>query len=351
MPDAPPNIFALLEHAASTREVPGAVALAGTADKQDEWAVGVQRYEGAAVSAETRYDLASLTKVVATLPATLRLVGEGEVGLEDKVKKFFSHAGWFQEPSLAEVTVRQLLTHTSGLPAWKPLFALVSERRTAFANVLQTGLEQPGAYSYSDLGFILLGAIIERVTGERQDVFVKRTIFDPLGMSQTGYGPVENVPVAATEDCGWRGEVLEGVVHDENAFVLEGVAGHAGLFGTAEDLGRYARAWLEYNPILGPEDLLHNAITEQVSGETRRGLGWQLAGKDSSAGATASEQAYGHTGFTGTSLWLEPVQGWYGVLLTNRVHPSRFDGQGFGGQGIHTLRRTFYEAVARRFTT
>lgn len=343
MPDAT-DITALLEQATRTREVPGAVAVAGTLDRQDVWTVGVQRYGGAAVSTATRYDLASLTKVVATLPAVLRLVGDGEVGLEDKVKKFFSHAGWFQEPSLADVTIRQLLTHTSGLPAWKPLFALVSERRTAFANVLQTELEQPDAYSYSDLGFILLGAIVERVTGEQQDSFVKKHIFDPLGMSETGYGPVAGVPVAATEDCGWRGEVLEGVVHDENAFVLGGIAGHAGLFGTSRDLGLYARAWLEYNPILGPETLLREALSEQVSGETRRGLGWQLAGEGSSAGSFASNRAYGHTGFTGTSLWLEPSQGWYGVLLSNRVHPSRFD-----GQTIHPLRRAFYEQVARTF--
>ena len=339
-----PDIAALLEQAANTREVPGAVAVAGTLEIQNEWAVGVQRYGGAAVSAATRYDLASLTKVVATLPAILRLVGDGEVGLEDKVKKFFSHAGWFQETSLADATIRQLLTHTSGLPAWKPLFAWVSERRTAFANVLQTELEKSGEYNYSDLGFILLGAIIERVAGERQDSFVKKHIFDPLGMSETGYGSVSGVPVAATEDCGWRGEVLEGVVHDENAFVMEGVAGHAGLFGTARDLGLYARAWLEYNPVLGPEALLRSTITEQVSGETRRGLGWQLAGAGSSAGSLASKSAYGHTGFTGTSLWLEPSQGWYGVLLSNRVHPSRFD-----GQAIHALRRTFYEQVAQRF--
>ena len=338
-----PDITALLEQAANTREVPGAVAVAGTLEIQNEWVVGVQRYGGQAVSAATRYDLASLTKVVATLPAVLQLVGKGEIVLEDKVKRFFGHAGWFQEPPLANVTIRQLLTHTSGLPAWKPLFALVSERHTAFANVLQTELEQPGAYSYSDLGFILLGAIVERVAGERQDVFVKKHVFDPLGMSETGYGPVTGVPVAATEDCGWRGEVLEGTVHDENAFVLDGVAGHAGLFGTSRDLSVYAQAWLEYDPALGPESLLQSAVNEHTTGEVRRGLGWQLADKDSSAGSLASDRAYGHTGFTGTSLWIEPAQGWYGVLLSNRVHPSRF-----GGQNIHALRRAFYEAVARR---
>ncbi|CAN5907783.1 serine hydrolase domain-containing protein [soil metagenome] len=339
---------ALLGNAIGTEATPGVapglVALGGTKDRSEEVAaLGVQRYGGAAVTPTTRYDLASLTKVVATLPSILRLVSDGELNLEDKVGKFFSNAGWFQTPSLAEVTVRQLLTHTSGLPAWKPLFATVSERPTAVANVLQTGLEHaPGTFVYSDFGFILLGAIVERVSGLRQDDFVEKHVFEPLGMKDTRYGPVPPQNVAATEDCGWRGQVLQGVVHDENAFVMDGVAGHAGLFGTAGDLGRYAQAWLNWDVSLGDAAVLRAAVEERVIAEqVRRGLGWQLAGAGSSAGDLASEAAFGHTGFTGTSLWIDPVQGWFAVLLTNRIHPTRL-----GGEGIQALRRAFHDEVA-----
>ncbi|CAN5887982.1 serine hydrolase domain-containing protein [soil metagenome] len=337
----------LLETAVTARTIPGAVAVAGTADSVEEVAaLGVRRYGGAAVTPDTRYDLASLTKVAATLPSILHLVSDNALSLDDRVSKFFSNAGWFQTPSLAEVTVRQLLTHTSGLPAWKPLFATVSERRTAVANVLQTSLEQaptPDTFVYSDLGFILLGAIVERVSGLRQDDFVEKHVFEPLGMKDTHYGPVPPENVAATEDCGWRGQVLQGVVHDENAFVMDHVGGHAGLFGTAHDLAHYAQAWLNWDARLGDEAVLRSAVEEKVKdGQVRRGLGWQLTGAGSSAGNLASEAAFGHTGFTGTSLWLDPEQGWFAVLLTNRVHPTRF-----GGEGIQALRRAFHDEVAR----
>ena len=336
---------AVIERAVADLEVPSAVAFVGT--KEDAAcmaATGVTRLEGGVpVTPETVYDLASLTKVVATLPAVLKLVGEGEVGLDDKVRRFFSNAGWFKTPSLGDATVRDLLTHSSGLPAWTPLFAVTDNRRTAFANVLQTPLEHPpGTYTYSDLGFILLGAIIERVSGERQDAFVQRYIFGPLGMTETRYGPVKGEHIAATEDCGWRGGILQGVVHDENAFAMGGVAGHAGLFGTAGDLATYAQAWLRLDPRLGPESLLQDAVREHLPGNERRGLGWMLKSENSSAGRYASERAFGHTGFTGTSLWLDPVGGWFAVLLTNRVHPSREH-----GRNIHALRVAFHEAVAQ----
>ena len=338
---------AVVEKAVAALEPPGAVAFVGTReDAECVAAAGVTRLQGGVpVTPGTVYDLASLTKVVATLPAVLKLVGEGEIGLDDRVRRFFSNAGWFQDPSLGDATVKELLTHTSGLPAWKPLFALSGERRTVLANVLQTSLEHPGAYTYSDLGFILLGAVVERVSGERQDAFVQRYVFGPLGMTETRYGPVRSEHVAATEDCGWRGELLQGVVHDENAFVMGGVAGHAGLFGTAKDLATYAQAWLRLDPRLGPEDLLRDAVREHFSGGSeRRGLGWMLKGEGSSAGRHASAYAYGHTGFTGTSLWVDPVGGWFAVLLTNRAHPSREN-----GRNIHPLRVAFHEAVARGF--
>jgi CubicO group peptidase (beta-lactamase class C family) len=339
----------IIEDAVDAGEIPGAVAVAGgTRTWQTLTATGVRRYASGAndppaVTPDTVYDLASLTKVVATLPAILKLIAARELTLDDPVKRFFSNAGWFQTPTIADATVRQLLTHTSGLPAWKPLFALTSTRETALANVLQSALEHPpGQYVYSDLGFILLGALVERVSGLRQDVFVAREIFEPLGMNDTRYGPVSGVPVAATENCGWRNRLLEGEVHDENGYVMSGVAGHAGLFGTADDLARYAHAWLTFDPRLGSEDLLRRAVDVHVEQEgIRRALGWMLQGQGASAGAVASSRAFGHTGFTGTSLWCDPEQEWFAVLLTNRVHPSRTR-----GHAIQGLRSAFHEAVA-----
>lgn len=335
---------ALLENAVARGEVPGVVAVAGSADeRQLVVASGVRKVDGEPVTPETYFDLASLTKVVATLPCIVRLVSEGELDFDDKIGKFFSNAGWFQTPSLADVSVRQLLSHRSGLPAWKPLFAQLSERRTAVGSVLQTGLEHPtGTVVYSDLGFMLLGILVERISGLRQDDFVKKYVFEPLKLRHLRYGPVDDVPVAATEDCGWRNTLLEGVVHDENAFLFEGVAGHAGLFGTADALATYAQAWLTLDSRLGREEVLRETLHEHVNdGQVRRGLGWQLSGAGSSAGELAGKRAFGHTGFTGTSLWLEPQQNWFGVLLTNRVHPTRA-----GGAGIHELRRSFADAVA-----
>ena len=333
-----------LERAVSAREVPSAVAIAGTADTRHLiTASGVRRYDCASpVNRDTLYDLASLTKIVATLPAILKLIDEQEAHLSDPVKRFFSNAGWFKTPSLGEVTLAELLTHTSGLPAWTPLFAQTNDPQVALANVLQTGLESPpGRYLYSDLNFILLGAIVERVSKMRLDAFVSQQVFRPLEMTRTSYGPVAG-EVAATEDCGWRGVVLEGVVHDENAYALGGVAGHAGLFGTADDLATYAQAWLRLDERLASEALLLKAREPyvQVGNTLKRGLAWQLGRGETQASALS----FSHTGFTGTSLFIDPEQGWFAVLLTNRVHPSRRCGQGIG-----RLRTDFHNRLARAF--
>ncbi len=338
---------AVVEAAVAAGEVPAAVACAGSRQGVDLLtACGLTRLdrprETVPVTPKTLFDLASLTKVVATLPALLRLIEHSEISLDDPVKRFFTNAGWFQTPSIAEATVRQLLIHTAGLPAWQPLFAVSDSRPVLAASVLQSELvHPPGEVVYSDLGFMLLGLIIERVSTLRQDAFVERYVYQPLGMDRTRYGPVSG-DVAATEHCGWRGAVLCGVVHDENAYAMGGVAGHAGLFAPAEDLARYAQAWLNFDPRLGSEALLREVVREQARDATgaRRALGWQLSGPGSSAGRYASAAAFGHTGFTGTSLWLEP-EGWFGVLLTNRIHPSRL-----GGQRIQSLRVAFHEALA-----
>jgi CubicO group peptidase (beta-lactamase class C family) len=347
----------LLELAVSARDIPSAVAAVGT--KRDItiiFAQGVRRYvrpdedefvfvEDVSIHESTLFDLAEVSQVMATLPAILKLLSGQYLNLHDRVGRFFSNAGWLQTNPIADVTIAQLLTHTAGLPAWKPLFAETNIRKTAIANLLQTELlYEPGEWVQSDLGFMVLGAIIERVTHMRQDDFVQHFVFEPLDMLHTTYGPVMDSPVAATEDCGWRDQVLEGIVHDENAFVMDHVAGHAGLFSNAIDMAMYAQAWLKLDSRLADEAILAQAISEQVvSEDVRYGLGWSLASGSSDV-KSLSARAYGLDGFTGTSLWIDPEQEWFALLLTNAVHPHRSK-----AIKIHDLRRKFYERISRAF--
>jgi CubicO group peptidase (beta-lactamase class C family) len=329
-----------VEIAASTRAIlarcveqgvaPGySLAIVKTTGELELAVGGLSSIGGQPVCQDTRYDVASLTKVVATLPSILRLVAAQEIELSDPIERYFSSAGWFQEPSLADSTVRQLLTHTSGLPAWTPLYSIVSRRETALAAVLNSEIRTRGEIVYSDLGFMLLGALVERVTRERLDDFAWREVFEPLGMLRSSYGPLDSVSVAATEDCGWRNRVLYGEVHDENAVVWEGVAGHAGVFSTASDLARFAKAWLDRDPRLGPEWLLEEATRMQCEdAQQRRGLGWMISGPGWFAGD--STPGFGHTGFTGTSICIDQSSGCAVVLLTNRVHPRRGSPDGIG---------------------
>lgn len=321
-------------------QFPGAVVAIGGAEGVSVEAVGALRDGGPPTTPDTVYDLASLSKPLGTLTGVLRLLWDGRLGLDQQVGDHLANAGWFQARSLAAVTIRQLLTHTSGLPAWKPLYAFSSDRSTCIAQVLQTEPGPSGPVVYSDLGFIVLGALIERITRARQDVLVHE-VFARLGCGlQYGAGAG---PVAPTEDCGWRNRVLVGEVHDENAGRMDGVAGHAGLFGTAEQVATLASAWLREDPALGDPALLREARRCQVDdGTLRRGLGWLMRSKDSFAGEGASDVGFGHTGYTGTSLWIEPDEGWYAVLLTNRVYPTRKR-----GAKMHAVRRAFYEAVRR----
>ncbi len=342
----PEPVRTRLARAVAETVAPGAVlALVDRGGATAQVAIGVRRLGGPATDADTRYDLASLTKVVATLPSVLKLLAAGEVALDDPVGRFFSGAGLFQTPSIADVPVRALLAHASGLPAWRPLYAQPADRRAALAAVINTALPHPaGAVVYSDLGFMLLAAIVERVAHERLDAFAAREVFAPLGMHATRFGPLYGVPVAATEDCGWRDRVLEGEVHDENATVWDGVAGHAGLFGTAGDLARYAHAWLTQDERLAPAPLLAACTAEAAvaADGARRGLGWVLAHEGSFGGPGA--RGYGHTGFTGTSIWIEPGSGHATVLLTNRVHPRRGS-----PAGVHALRSDLHAAVRAAF--
>ena len=326
-------------------KVPGAVACWGGPDGQQLLAHGVTRLGGPAVTADTRFDLASLTKVVAALPAILLLVSEGELELDRPLKHWFSNIGSGQTPSLSEATVRQLLAHNSGLRAYSRVHTITRDRLVALASTLQTPLDwEPGSGTavYSDVGFMLLGALVERVTGQRLDEFVRERITGPLGMGASHYNPLDGEPepadYAATEHCGWRNRLLIGEVHDENTVAWEGVSGHAGLFGTAADLAAYCRAWLTLDARLGSAELLREATHEQArtkEGE-RRGLGWVVG----PAAFGGDLPGFGHTGYTGTSLWLDLDSARFAVLLTNRVHPNRHV-----LPGITELRAQFHRFV------
>ena len=283
-----------------------------------------------AVEADTMYDLASLTKVIATTTMTMILVDEERLDLDSKVQDVLP---LFVGPNKEKVTIRHLLTHTSGLDWWAPLYEEL-EGRQAYVERIQAMdlVYEPGTeHKYSDLGMILLGEILSRVAGEPFEEYVNERVFEPLGMTDTLYrpGPALLPRIAPTESDDRRGGVIHGVVHDENAFAMGGIAPHAGLFGTAEDLARFAQMILnggvfEHHRIVSRKTVeLFTTRAGDVTDSTRA-LGWDTKSPEkSSAGDFFSPNSFGHLGFTGTSIWIDPERRLFVVLLTNRVHPTR----------------------------
>jgi CubicO group peptidase (beta-lactamase class C family) len=283
------------------------------------------------VTDSTVYDLASLTKVVGLTTAVLLMVARDSLDLEAPVADFLPE---FQDPARSPVRLRHLLLHDSGLPAWRPLYREAGDAAGALALALTTPLDTlPGArYTYSDLGAIALTSVVERRQGQPIDGFLERTVFGPLGMRDTRFLPPESWRgrIAPTERDPWRGRVLVGEVHDENAARLGGVSGHAGLFSTAPDLARFA-FWLldgyHGRPATGPAVpwTLVRLFTTRYGEppESSRALGWDTPSEGSSAGHCLGSRSFGHTGFTGTSIWIDPARALVVILLTNRVHPSR----------------------------
>lgn len=294
---------------------------------------------------DTIFDLASLTKVMVTVPLALMLAERGLWHLRDPLQRFLPQ---FRGEGREAVTLWHLLTHTSGLPAWTNLFDRLKADKGAFEEWLNGRwppqialLFEPGTrVLYSDLGYILLGKAIEAVIGQDLDVLVREWLFQPLDMRDSEFRPPEGRKerIAATEEDPERGGVLVGVVHDENAHALGGVSGHAGLFSTAQDLAIYAQMILQGGCYNGRQVLSPASIQAMISPQTeglneRRGLGWLLQSPQTlSAGDLLSPRAFGHTGFTGTSLWIDPVHELIVVLLTNRVHPRR-------ERGAHEIER------------
>jgi len=279
------------------------------------------------VPERTIYDLASLTKVVATTTAMMILYDEGKVRLDDRVSKFVpAFSGGMKD----DVTVQQLLEHRSGLPAGRDLWRIALTPGEARQAVIETPLEcDPGrCLIYSDLGADMLGFIVEEISGKRLDVFLQERVYDPLGMKDSGFRPHWTLRdrIAPTEVTPPRGYPLRGEVHDENAFALGGVAGHAGLFSTATDLAIFAEMMLNGGLLNGVRVISDQTValfTARTSSGGTRALGWDTCGHDGSCGKYLSEHAYGHTGFTGTSLWIDPDRNLFVILLTNRVHAAR----------------------------
>jgi CubicO group peptidase (beta-lactamase class C family) len=281
--------------------------------------------DGSVVAERTIYDLASLTKVVGTTTAVMILFDEGKLRLDDAVVKYIPE---FTGGAKDQITIRMLLEHRSGLPAGRDLWRMTQTPEEARAAVISTPLfAAPGQYiEYSDLGADMLGFVVEAVSGQKLDQFLEQRVFTPLGMTDTHFRPDGSLRgrIAPTELTPPRGYPLRGEVHDENAYALGGVAGHAGLFSTASDLAVFAQMMLNggsYNGTRIVADSTVKLFTRRAAGT--RALGWDTCGGHGSCGKYFGANAYGHTGFTGTSLWIDPDREMFVVLLTNRVHAAR----------------------------
>lgn len=279
------------------------------------------------VPQRTIYDLASLTKVVATTTAIMILYDQGKLRLDDRVSQ---HLPAFSGGAKDEVTIQQLLEHRSGLPAGRDLWRIALTPDDARRAAMETPLEcAPGkCLIYSDLGADMLGFLAETISGQRLDVFLQKHVFDPLGMRETYFRPHWTLRdrIAPTDVTPPRGYPLRGEVHDENAFALGGVAGHAGLFSTATDLAVFAQMMLNQGQLGGVRIVSDSTValfTARTASRGTRALGWDTCGQDGSCGKYLSSRAYGHTGFTGTSLWIDPDRDLFVILLTNRVHAAR----------------------------
>ncbi|MGA7217301.1 MAG: serine hydrolase domain-containing protein [Candidatus Sulfotelmatobacter sp.] len=323
------------------------------------------------VTPATLFDLASLTKVVATTPMAMLLYERGLLDLDAPVSAIIPEVirDEGMDSRRREITLRMLLTHSSGLPAYEKLFLEAGAREELLRCAFTTPLAADPATraEYSDIGFIILGIALERLADESLDRFCQREIFAPLGMTETTFNPPAEIrnripPTADETPSGadtlvremspshmnpgvsprstFRGRIIQGEVQDENASVLGGVAPHAGLFSTAADLAKYAHAMLSGGrPILRPETVSLFTRRESDPPGTSRALGWDTPSSPSQSGKYFSPQSFGHLGYTGTSLWIDPTRNLSVTLLTNRTWPD------CSNQSIKRFRPRFHDAV------
>jgi CubicO group peptidase (beta-lactamase class C family) len=338
-PELEAEIDATVQRFLDSKAFPGAVVAVGRAGDGGGLAVfkayGRMTYDDGAkpVTTDTVYDLASLTKVVVTTTMAMILVDEGRLNLDARVSEFFPA---FTGGGKERIRVRDLLTHSAGIDWWAPLYKEAKSLPEYLKRIVPMELKyEPGTKSvYTDLGVMMLGDILERVSGETIDEFAKARVFARLKMRDTGFRPPESMRprIAPTEiDRDWRRRLVHGEVHDENAAGVGGIAPHAGLFGTAGDLARFATTLLnggvlEHQRLIAPETVTQFTTRAGVP-DSSRALGWDTPSQNSSAGTLMSARAFGHTGFTGTSMWMDPDTTTFVILLTNRVHPTRENNQ------------------------
>lgn len=276
----------------------------------------------------TMYDLASLTKIVATTSLMLQLVDQGRVALDTPAVHYLPE---WHGPRASEITIRQLLTHSSGLSAWRAFYKEATDKADARAQLMLVGPDTPPGthFVYSDMNFMLLGMIAEQLTGMSLDSAFIAMVAKPLQLSDTRFLPdsSQRFRIAPTEYDPWRQRQLRGDVHDENASRFGGVSGHAGLFSTGADMARVARMWLNRGTLDGTRLASPATVAAFTHAQDtlicKRALGWETPNGSNSAGHRLSPLAFGHTGFTGTSMWIDPSRDLFVILLTNRVNPTR----------------------------
>ena len=306
----------------------------------------------AAVSAETIFDLASLTKPLATTQAVMRLIQYKQINLADPLGQILPE---FKDTEKAQITLKNLLYHNSGLPDYRPYYKALAgigrnDRRSSLRSLLvQEPLINPIGKSvcYSDLGFMILAWVIEHVSNRRLDHFLTDEIYRPLGLKKLFFIADNEAKIkgsfAATENCPWRKKILEAQVHDENAYIVGGVEGHAGLFGTADDVHRLLAELLSVYQAEKKSKIFHRDLLQQFFERlpgTDKALGFDAPRlTDSSSGHHFSRASVGHLGFTGTSFWMDLERSVIVILLTNRVHPSRQN------EAITKFRPEIHDAV------
>jgi CubicO group peptidase (beta-lactamase class C family) len=346
-----PSAFGILGKAIVARAFPAcSLAVTFRGELVAHKALGRFTYDPASpeVATPNLFDLASLTKVVATTAMAMILYERGLLDLEAPVTAIVpDFASQFAESDdrRREITLHMLLAHSSGLPAYEKLFLRAQTREDLLQAAFTTTLAAaPGARAeYSDIGFIILGVVLERLADESLDAFCQREIFGPLGMTHTTFRPThavkDSIPPTA-DDLTFRHRIVQGEVQDENASILGGIAGHAGLFSTAEDLAIFAHAMLNGgHPILRSSTVELFTRRESAPEGTSRTLGWDTPSAPSQSGKYFSSRSFGHLGYTGTSLWIDADRQLSIILLTNRTWPD------CQNQGIKQVRPAFYDAV------
>jgi CubicO group peptidase (beta-lactamase class C family) len=344
------SAFSILQEAITQRVFPAAsIAVTHHGRLVARKALGRLTFEPTSptVTPNTVLDLASVTKVAATTPMAMILYERGLLDLDAPVAgivpEFTFDAA--KDPRRREVSLHMLLAHSSGLPAYEKLFLKARTRDELLHAAFTTSLAAaPGTTAvYSDIGFIIFGIALERLADESLDRFCQREIFAPLGMTKTTFNPPAGIRptiLPTVEDRTFRHRIIQGEVHDENACVLGGVAGHAGVFSTAADMAQLAHAMLNAGrPILRPETVALFTRRQSTPAGTSRALGWDTPSAPSQSGKYFGPASFGHLGYTGASLWIDPARQLSITLLTNRTWPD------CSNQAIQQVRPRFHDVV------